>query len=73
MALRRLGKPVWLLNYNDEAHGLTQYKNKKDWTVRMQQFFDHYLPGALAPVWLKEGVPAVEKGKTLGTETTSSE
>ncbi|MCH8956936.1 prolyl oligopeptidase family serine peptidase [candidate division KSB1 bacterium] len=73
VALRRLGKPVWLLNYNDEAHGLTQYKNKKDWTVRMQQFFDHYLQGAPAPVWLKEGVPAIEKGKTLGTETTSSE
>lgn len=73
VALRRLGQPVWLINYNDEPHWPTKFQNKKDWQIRMQQFFDHYLKGAPAPVWLKEGVPAVEKGKTLGTETTSSE
>jgi hypothetical protein len=68
VALRRLGKQAWLLNYNDEDHGLRQYKNRKDWTIRLQQFFDHYLKGALAPVWLEEGIPAVEKGRTLGLE-----
>ena len=68
VALRRLGKPVWLLNYNGEAHGLREYHNKRDWAIRMQQFFDHYLKGAPAPVWMAEGVPAVEKGKTLGLE-----
>jgi len=73
VALRRLGQPVWMINYNDEPHWPTKFHNKKDWQIRMQQFFDHYLKGAPAPVWLKEGVPAVEKGKTLGTETTSSE
>ena len=71
VALRRLGKPTWMINYNDEPHWPTTFVNKKDWQIRMQQFFDHYLKGAPAPVWLKEGVPAVEKGKTLGTETTS--
>ncbi|MCH8246907.1 MAG: S9 family peptidase [Bacteroidetes bacterium] len=71
VALRRLGRPVWMLNYNGEAHGLKQYKNRKDWTIRMQQFFDHYLKGDPAPVWLKEGVPAIRKGKTLGLELTS--
>ena len=71
VALRRLGRPVWMLNYNGEAHGLRQYKNRKDWTIRMQQFFDHYLKGDPAPVWLKEGVPAIRKGKTLGLELTS--
>lgn len=60
-----------MLNYNGEAHGLKQYKNRKDWTIRMQQFFDHYLKGDPAPVWLKEGVPAIRKGKTLGLELTS--
>jgi dipeptidyl aminopeptidase/acylaminoacyl peptidase len=68
VALRRLGKPVWMLNYNGEAHGLRKYQNRKDWAVRMQQFFDHYLMSALPPVWLADGVPAVDKGKTLGLD-----
>jgi acetyl esterase/lipase len=68
VALRRLGKPVWMLNYNGEEHGLKKRPNKRDFTIRMQQFFDHYLKGAPAPVWLAEGVPAIEKGKTLGLE-----
>ena len=70
VALRRLGKPVWMLNYNGEAHGLRQRHNQKDWAIRMQQFFDHYLKGAPAPVWMEEGVPATMKGKTLGLEPT---
>ena len=68
VALRRLGKPAWLVNYNDEPHWPTTYANKVDWNVRLQQFFDHYLMGAPAPVWLAEGVPAVVKGTTLGYE-----
>ncbi len=68
VAMRRLQKPVWMLNYNGEAHGLREEKNRKDWAIRMQQFFDHYLMDAPAPVWMEEGVPAVLKGKTLGTE-----
>ncbi len=70
VALRRLGKPVWMLNYNGEAHGLRQRHNQKDWAIRMQQFFDHYLKGAPAPVWMEEGVPATMKGRTLGLELT---
>ncbi|MGW8267024.1 MAG: S9 family peptidase, partial [Longimicrobiales bacterium] len=68
MALRRLQKPVWLLNYNGEPHGLRKRQNQKDFMIRMQQFFDHYLLDAPAPVWMTEGVPAVMKGKTLGLE-----
>ncbi len=68
MALRRLQKPVWLLNYNGEDHNLIQRKNRKDLSVRMQQFFDHYLMGAPAPVWMSQGVPAVEKGINYGFE-----
>lgn len=67
-ALRRLGKKTWLLNYNGEAHGLRKDHNKRDWAIRMQQFFDHYLKDAPAPVWLQDGVPAIMKGKTLGLE-----
>jgi hypothetical protein len=71
VALRRLGQPTWMLNYNGEAHGLRQDHNRKDWAIRMQQFFDHYLKDALPPVWMEEGVPAILKGETLGLELTT--
>ena len=62
MALRRLDKPVWMLNYNDEAHNLTRRPNMMDLSVRMYQFFDYYLKGAPAPRWMEDGIPAVLKG-----------
>jgi dipeptidyl aminopeptidase/acylaminoacyl peptidase len=68
MTLRRLGKPVWMLQYNGEDHNLEQRRNSKDLSIRLQQFFDHYLKGAPAPVWMTKGVPALEKGKTWGYE-----
>ncbi len=67
-ALRRLDRPTWLINYNGEPHWPTTWVNKRDWATRMQQYFDHFLMGATAPVWIAEGVPAVRKGRTLGTE-----
>ena len=57
-----------LVNYNGEPHGVRKYQNRKDWATRMQQFFDHYLKGAPAPVWMEKGVPAHLKGKTMGLE-----
>ena len=70
-ALRRLGKPVWLLQYNDEAHNLVKRQNRKDISIREAQFFDHFLKGAPMPVWLDKGVPAVDKGKDWGFEISS--
>ncbi|MDD4159120.1 MAG: prolyl oligopeptidase family serine peptidase [Proteiniphilum sp.] len=69
MMLRRLGKPVWLLQYNGEEHNLVQRRNSKDLSIRLQQFFDHYLKGDPAPVWMTRGVPATKKGKTWGYDT----
>lgn len=68
--LKRLNKPVWLLNYNNEAHNLVQRQNRKDIQVRLGQFFDYYLKGAKAPIWMAGGIPATEKGKTWGFELT---
>ena len=68
VALRRLQKPAFLLNYNGEAHGLRRRANQEDWAVRMQQFFDHHLLDAPAPRWMAEGVPAVNKGRDLGLD-----
>ena len=65
-ALRRLGKPSWFINYNGEFHGIRKRANQKDWTVRMQQYFDHYLKNAPPPKWLIEGIPATLKGKEFG-------
>ncbi len=73
VGLRRLGKPAWLFNYNGEQHGLTQDHNRRDWSVRLQQFFDHYLQEAPPPVWLDRGVPAISKGLDLGLDLVGGE
>ena len=68
VALRRLDKPAWMLNYNDEPHWPVKRQNRMDFNLRMEQFFDHYLKGSAIPVWMKEGVPAVEKGLNDGLQ-----
>lgn len=68
MGLRRLGKPAWLLEYNDEAHNLRQRRNRKDLSIRLQQFFDYYLKGEPEPAWMKYGVPSAKKGYYFGYE-----
>lgn len=55
-ALRRLQKPVVMLQYKGENHGLVKMENRKDYAVRMMEFFDHYLKGKPMPAWLKSGV-----------------
>jgi dipeptidyl aminopeptidase/acylaminoacyl peptidase len=55
--LRRLKKPVIMLQYVGENHGLAKPANQKDYTVRMKEFFDHYLMGRPAPKWMEEGIP----------------
>ena len=66
--LRRLGKPAWMLNYNDEPHWPVKLQNRKDFNLRMQQFFDFYLQGKPKPMWMERGVPAMEKGIRQGLE-----
>ncbi|MGV0948697.1 alpha/beta hydrolase family protein [Empedobacter falsenii] len=66
MALRRLGKPVWMLNYNGDDHNLIKRANKNDIQQRQVQFFDHYLKDKPAPKWMTEGVPAINKGIDWG-------
>jgi dipeptidyl aminopeptidase/acylaminoacyl peptidase len=59
--LRRLGKPAWLLNYNDEPHWPVKLPNRIDFQKRMQQFFDYYLLDAPQPRWMEKGIPPMEK------------
>ena len=71
MALRRLGKPVWMLNYNGDDHNLIKRANKNDIQQRQVQFFDHYLKDKPAPKWMTEGVSAINKGIDWGFELES--
>jgi hypothetical protein len=73
LALRRLDRPVWMLNYNDQPHWVTTWATQKDYARRMQQFFDHHLKGAPAAEWMITGVPALEKGRSLGLDPVSAE
>ncbi|MBE6275049.1 MAG: S9 family peptidase [Bacteroides sp.] len=66
VALKRLGKPAWMLNYTGEPHWPTKLPNKLDFQIRMKQFFDHFLKGETMPKWMKEGVPAVKQPYELG-------
>ncbi|HEX3880222.1 MAG TPA: prolyl oligopeptidase family serine peptidase [Bryobacteraceae bacterium] len=64
LALRRLGKEAYMFNYNGQPHGLQDRPDQKDYTIRMQQYFDHYLKGAPAPDWMQKGVPYLDRDRT---------
>ncbi|GAB3651583.1 prolyl oligopeptidase family serine peptidase [Echinicola sediminis] len=64
-ALRRLQKPVVMVQYKGENHGLSKLENKKDYSVRMMEFFDHHLKGKAAPAWLESGVKAIDLDEHL--------
>ncbi len=63
LAMRRLEKEVILLQYEGEPHHLKKYPNKVDYTIKMKQYFDHYLKGAPAAKWMVEGEAYREKAK----------
>ncbi len=68
VALRRLGKPAWLLNYNGEPHWPVKWQNRMDFNKRMEQFFSHYLLGEPMPEWMRSGVAPIDKGINQGFE-----
>jgi len=67
--LTREGKKVWLLQYDEEGHVIYNYANQLDFTIRMSQFFDHYLKGKPAPFWMTRGIPDSRKGIDTGYES----
>ena len=52
ISLRRLGKKSWMLQYPNEGHNLEEEEDQLDYTIRMNQFFDHFLKGTPAPEWM---------------------
>jgi dipeptidyl aminopeptidase/acylaminoacyl peptidase len=73
LALRRLGKEAYMFNYNGEKHGLRKRINQKDYTRRLQEFFDHFLKGAPAPEWMEKGIPYLQREKEKEKYRTSED
>jgi dipeptidyl aminopeptidase/acylaminoacyl peptidase len=68
-ALRRLGKRAWMLQYDNGNHSLdSKSPEALDYTIRMQQFFDHYLKDSACPRWMLYGIPADMKEIDNGYE-----
>lgn len=55
MALYRLGKPVWMLNYNGMDHNIEAkyWANRVDLSTKMFGFFNYYLKKQEQPEWMK--------------------
>ncbi len=51
------GRDCILLQYRGEPHHLRKYPNKLDYSIKMKQYFDHYLKGEPAADWITNGVP----------------
>lgn len=63
--LRRMEKPVIMLQYEGENHGLRKPANQIDYALRMMEFLDHHLKGSQAPEWMVSGVPRLELKKHI--------
>jgi dipeptidyl aminopeptidase/acylaminoacyl peptidase len=57
LSLRRFGKDCIFLQYRGEPHHPQKYPNKLDYSIKLMEYFDHYLKGAPAADWIKNGVP----------------
>lgn len=70
IALRRLNKEVYLIDYNGDEHNPTKRANQMDIAMRMQEFFDYHLRGFPEPDWMIHGIPYLTKGRDqLGHST----
>ena len=63
VGMRRLGKEVYFIDYNNDVHNPAGRANQKDIAMRMQQFFDTKLKGTPAPDWMVHGIPYRDKGR----------
>lgn len=68
LALRRLRKPSWLLEYGGYGAGGHNLGDgqAKDFAIRQRQFFDHYLMNKPAPIWMTKGISENEQNLKSG-------
>jgi len=62
---RRAGKPIVMLTYAGEDHGLRKRMNQLDYQQRILQWFGHYLKGEPAQPWIERGTSALEREREL--------
>ncbi len=67
--LSHAGKRVWMLSYNSEDHDIHKVVNQLDYSIRLSQFFNHFLKGAPPPKWMTKvvnsGVGGIESSLEL--------
>ncbi len=61
ITMRRLSKPLIMLLYEGENHGLAKKENQKDYFNKVSHFFDHHLKGKEAKEWIVEGQSYLKK------------
>lgn len=61
ITMRRLSKPLIMLLYAGENHGLRKKENRKDYFNKVTAFFDHHLKGKEAEDWITNGQSIIEK------------
>jgi dipeptidyl aminopeptidase/acylaminoacyl peptidase len=61
LSLRRLGKEIYLFNYNGEPHNLRQRPNQVHYSERMLEYFNHFLQDAPKPAWMVRGRKYLER------------
>lgn len=61
LSLRRLGKEIYLFNYNGEPHNLRQRPNQLHYSERMLEYFNHFLQDAPKPAWMVRGRTYLER------------
>ncbi len=57
LAMRRLNKEAYLLQYRKEPHNPRKFANRYDYATKMKDFFDYHLKGLAPAEWIKSGVP----------------
>jgi dipeptidyl aminopeptidase/acylaminoacyl peptidase len=64
-AARLAQKPLVMLVYPGENHGLAKKPNQVDYHYRILDWFGHYLKGQPAPKWITEGQSHLDRQKEL--------
>jgi dipeptidyl aminopeptidase/acylaminoacyl peptidase len=63
LSMRRLGKEIYLFNYNGEPHNLRIRANQRHYSARMFEYFEYFLKDAPKPAWMENGRPYLEREK----------
>lgn len=72
--LAHLQKKAWLLSYPDEQHTIDNERNQLDYSIRLSQFFDHFLKGTHPPKWLTADMHSLQgRNNSLELDSTGAE